>query len=134
MHAMPSDAGKSTVAAAILDEVGVGFPLIDYVGTPGQRRQLSHSPRHGYLVTAEIGHGGWYGYLAGHQVRDFLAVAAHGYAVATTLHAESANDAIDVLLRHGVTIRYAASLENFVHVEALGDSEREHAASLPTNL
>ncbi len=98
VYALPRNAGKTTLARAILAEVPASVERHDFLGTQEETASLSvQSEGLGYLVVAEIGHRGRPGYLAGDEVVRLFGLVRQGYALASSLHADSVDQVFDVL-------------------------------------
>ena len=89
--AVPGGAGKTTVMAALLAFLPPGVEII----TVDSERALADAApanergtRRCYLAH-EIGAGGWYGYIWGRAVRDYLNLARRGHMIGTGLHADA---------------------------------------------
>jgi len=85
--AMPGNAGKTTVLAALLSCLPPDVRIV----TLADGRHLMHRPRIGrtcYLVH-EIGHGPFYSYLWGRDVGRFLAMRDGSGIVASCMHADT---------------------------------------------
>jgi type IV secretory pathway ATPase VirB11/archaellum biosynthesis ATPase len=119
VYSLPRGAGKSTLVEAILAHRRL--PRYDFLGTQEEVRTLSAGPERGYLVVAEMGHRGRPGYLAGEEVERAFRLAREGFSLATSLHADDLDGALDVLARHGITASAAAAVHYFVKVQPLGD-------------
>jgi len=121
VYALPRNAGKSTLTNAILAEAPADVPRTDFFGTEDERAALSAASTRGYLVVGEIGHRGRPGYLADEEVPRVFALVADGYALASSLHADSPDEVFEVLARNGVDPQTAASVTYLAKVRALGD-------------
>ncbi len=123
VYARPRNAGKSTLTQAILAAASPDIPRRDFLGTEREVEALSAEPRRGYLVVAEIGHRGRPGYLAGEEVARVFRLVAQGWAVASSLHADSVDEVFAVLSQNGVEPAAAASVRYLAKVRALGDPD-----------
>jgi len=121
VYAPPRNAGKSTLVQAIVAEAPASVPRRDFLGTNHEVDALSAEPQRGYLLVAEIGHRGRPGYLAGEEVARVFALVAKGWALASSLHADSVDEVFDVLQRNGVDPASAASVRYLAKVRPLGD-------------
>ena len=124
VYSLPRNAGKSTVTEAILAEAPAGTVRHEFLGTEEERDALlrADGPPTGYLVVAEMGHRGRPGYLAEEEIVRAFELVAHGYPLATSLHADTVDELVDVLGRNGVPASdLAAGVRYLVKVQPLGD-------------
>jgi hypothetical protein len=122
VYSLPRNAGKSTVTTAILAEAPAGLARHDFLGTVEERDALLDRRADGYLVVAEMGHRGRPGYLAAEEIERAFDVVAHGYPLATSLHADDVAQLFDVLARNGIPPATAAgAVRHLVKVQPLGD-------------
>ena len=122
VYSRPRNAGKSTVTEAVLAEAPAGTSRHDFLGTEEERGALLGQPPSGYLVVAEMGHRGRPGYLAEEEIVRAFDLAEHGYALATSLHADTVDELAEVLVGNGVpTATIAANVRHLVKVQPLGD-------------
>ena len=123
VYALPRNAGKSTVADAIVAEAPQSLPRLDFYGTADEAAVLSAAPTRAYLQVGEIGHRGRPGYLADDEVvRLFEVLSAGSYSLASSVHADTVDGVFDVLRRNGVSTSVAApAVSHVVKVRALGD-------------
>jgi type IV secretory pathway ATPase VirB11/archaellum biosynthesis ATPase len=123
VYAGPRNAGKSTLVEAILAEAPAELPRQEFFGTEAEVQSLSAAPAGGYLTVAEIGHRGRPGYLAGEEVPRVFGLLRNGYALASSLHAESVDGVYDVLRANGIAATTVTeTVEYLIKVRALGDS------------
>lgn len=122
VYSLPRSAGKSTLVEAILAEAA-GHPRTEFLGTEEEVGRLSVLPNKGYLVVAEMGHRGRPGYLAQEEVVRAFRLARDGFSLATSLHADTLEGALDVLARNGVTGSEVAAVRYWVKVQPLGDPQ-----------
>lgn len=121
--AIPGWAGKSTTAAAIVQCAPDGTPLHAITGDPRQLQALATQPQGGYLLVGELSTHGMPGYLWGAAARRLFVTLRSGYALATTQHAPSAEDAIRALCQDaGVPDADVAQVSHvvYIHVSAQG--------------
>jgi hypothetical protein len=123
VHALPRNAGKSTLTDAILAEAPNTQLRQDFYGTQEEFTTLSTAGTRGQLVVGEIGHRGRRGYLAGEEVVRLFDLVADGYSVASSLHADSVDEVFDVLRSNGVAESGAALVPYLVKIRVLGDPE-----------
>jgi type IV secretory pathway ATPase VirB11/archaellum biosynthesis ATPase len=126
VHALPRNAGKSTVVEAILAETPPGVARTAFLGTEDELASLLASPTRGYLFVAEIGHHGMPGYLAGDEVPRVFELVAAGYSLASSLHADSVDEVCDVLGANGVPRAVAAGIPYLVKVRQLRNPADTH--------
>ncbi len=58
VYARPRNAGKTTLARAIVAAAPTSLPRLDFLGTQQEVDALSTEPARGYVQVAEIGHRG----------------------------------------------------------------------------
>lgn len=121
VYSLPRNAGKSTVTEAVLAAAPPGTARHDFLGTEAERDELRSGPPSGYLVVAEMGHRGRPGYLAGEEITRAFEVVEHGYPLATSLHADTVDQLVEVLTTNGVTPEQIAAVRYLVKVQPLGD-------------
>ena len=121
VFSLPRNAGKSTVTDAILASAPDGTPRHDFLGTEAERDALLETPAAGYLVVAEMGHRGRPGYLAEEEVPRVFELVDHGYALASSLHADTDEQLYEVLAKNGVSASAARNVRYLVKVQPLGD-------------
>jgi hypothetical protein len=121
VYSLPRNAGKSTLAEAILAEAPPDLGRHDFLGTEAEAAELVSRPAGGYVVVAEIGHRGRPGYLADEEVVRAFEVARHGYALASSLHADTVEQVYEVLARNGVSGGAASLVRYLIKVQPQGD-------------
>jgi hypothetical protein len=121
VYALPRNAGKTTLATAILAEAPSNVQQRQFLGTTQEVAALSTEPNPGYLIVNEIGHRGRPGYLAGHEVVRVFELVAKGWALASSLHADTVDEVFDVLGRNGVDPASARQVPYLIKVSPLGD-------------
>ena len=122
VYSLPRNAGKSTVTEAILAEAPTSMARNEFLGMEEEAASLTGRPPDGWLVVAEMGHRGRPGYLAEDEIVRAFAVAAHGYALASSLHADTVDQVYEVFARNGVDAATVAGAVRFlVKVQPLGD-------------
>ena len=126
VHALPRQAGKTTVVQAILAEVPPNVARHEFYGTKQEIANLSAAPMPGYLVVAEIGHRGRPGYLAGDEVPPVFDLLSSGYSLASSLHADTVEQVFDVLAANGVPPAVAASVPYLIKVGMLKNDAGTH--------
>ncbi len=122
VFAVPRQAGKSTLIAAILECAPPGTPL-HMLTSPAAFTvaELAGSP--GYLVIPEVApYAVAPGYLWGEPVRRAFALLEQGLSLATALHAPDLRSAIEVLARgNGVSFEALLRLEFAIEIRVLGN-------------
>ena len=122
VHALPRSAGKTTVTNAILAEAPADLARHEFLGTEEEATALAAQTADGYLVVAEMGHRGRPGYLAGEEIVRAFQLAAHGYALASSLHADTVDEVVALYANNGVDATTLASAVRYlVHVRVHGD-------------
>ena len=121
VFSLPRNAGKSTVTEAILAEAPAGTPRPDFLGTQAERDDLLARSPAGYVVVAEMGHRGRPGYLAEEEIPRVFELVEHGYALASSLHADTDEQVYEVLAKNGVSPEAARGVRYLVKVQPLGD-------------
>jgi type IV secretory pathway ATPase VirB11/archaellum biosynthesis ATPase len=121
VHALPQNAGKSTLTDAILAEVPDTAPRHEFYGTEEEAAALAASPTRGYLLVAEMGHRGRPGYIANEEIVRVFDLVHGGYALASSLHADSVEEVFDVLRRNGVPTSAAVAIPYLIKVRVLGN-------------
>jgi type IV secretory pathway ATPase VirB11/archaellum biosynthesis ATPase len=121
IYARPRNAGKTTLATAILAEAPPSRPQREFLGTQQEVAVLSAESNRGYLVVAEIGHRGKRGYLAGEEVGHLFELVANGWSVASSLHADTAEEVFEVLGDNGIDLTAASQVRYLIKVNPLGD-------------
>lgn len=124
--ALPRLAGKSTVGRAMLDVARASGATIRELGEDGTDvGALARAARGGYLYVPEVSeYPVTAGYVWGAPVRRAFAAIAEGTALSTALHADSAEDALEVLRHNHVPDEDLAGLALIVHLRSLGDWRR----------
>jgi len=97
--AVPGGAGKSTLLADLLGMLRPGERIVTTPDAGAVGDALADEDRSGrcYLCH-EIGSGMWYGYLWGHTVADFFALAQRGGRIAACLHADDPDQMREILV------------------------------------
>jgi hypothetical protein len=123
VHALPRNAGKTTVTEAILAEAPSTSVRHDFLGSEAETEALLARPSGGeYLAVAEMGHRGRPGYLAGEEIVRAFDLAAHGYTLVSSLHADTVEQVVETFRSNGVdAATIAANVRYLVQVRVLGD-------------
>ncbi len=121
--ALPRLAGKSTVGRAMLDVARrTGAPIRELGEDGTDVAALAVEARGGYLYVPEVSESPVTdGYVWGAPVRTAFAEIAGGTALSTAVHADSPEDALDVLRESEVPETDLARLSVIVHLRSFGD-------------
>src|SRR4051812_17272011 len=116
--AVPQNAGKTTVASAVLalrpPEVELNFVL----GRSDELETLARDARGGYIVVGEFSHAPMPSYIWGDAVRQVFSTLHAGYSLQTSLHAPGVEAAVDVVTRqNGVPDADAGALKLIAYIE-----------------
>ncbi len=119
--AKPRKAGKSAVSDAVLHFAPSGTPIHRLSGEIGEMERLARSPDGGYLVVGEISPQRPERYIWGEAVTVLFKTLNTGFALNTTLHALSVEEAFDQICRqNGVSDDDAGRIEYMAYVERFG--------------
>jgi type IV secretory pathway ATPase VirB11/archaellum biosynthesis ATPase len=121
VYSLPRNAGKSTLTEAILAGAPSDLARHDFEGTPAETAALLSRPADGYVVVAEIGHRGRPGYLADEEVVRTFELVNHGYALASSLHADTVEQVYAVLADNGVTASAVSGVRYLIKIQPLDD-------------
>ena len=126
--AIPRLAGKSTVMAAILEQVPEETSVRVLERHPDDVNALAAEPARGYLVVPEIApYPAAPGYIWGEDVRRVFALLDRGYSLATALHAPGLDEAFaEICDQNEVPDTHAAHLRLVVYIRSLGPWQRPH--------
>lgn len=116
----PNMAGKSTFLNALLDFLRPEVRQIHLDGEAENFRFLERAvPANTYMVASEIN---WYGfYLWGREVRRAFELVSHGYALGTTMHARTAEEAVGILhYELGLPLSLIVNLNAVITLRILG--------------
>jgi len=124
--ALPRLAGKSTVGKAMLAIARAKKMPIRELGEDGiDVDALAAEARGGYLYVPEVSrYPVTEGYVWGAPVRKAFAAIKDGTALSTALHADSAEDALQILRANRIPPHDLAALDLIVHIRSLGDDWR----------
>jgi type IV secretory pathway ATPase VirB11/archaellum biosynthesis ATPase len=116
--AVPQNAGKTTVASAVLalrpPEVDLHFVL----GHSEELQTLARDARGGYIVVGEFSHAPMPSYIWGDAVRNVFSTLAAGYSLQTSLHAPGVEAAVDVITtQNRVPDADASALDLIAYIE-----------------
>jgi hypothetical protein len=117
--AVPRNAGKTTVASAVLALRKPDVPLNFALGQPAELEKLRREQRGGYLVIGEFSPWPMPSYIWGEAARQVFQTVRHGYSLQTSLHAPGVGPAIGEITREiGVSDEDAGHLRLVVYIEA----------------
>ena len=126
--AVPRNAGKTTVASAMLALRRPETPLHFVLGERRELKSLREQRAGGYVVVGEFSPWGMPSYIWGEQVRQVFATLRHGYSLQTSLHAPGVEPALRVITgENGVSDADASHLKLVVYVEVAGARMRRVA-------
>lgn len=121
--ALPRLAGKSATSMAALGLRRPHVPLHIVAGEPQLMDHLKQAKLGGYLVVAEFSRAPMYGYIWGDAVRRVFDTLPHGYALQTSLHADSVEEGLQVVTRGiGISDEQASSFKLVVYIRRFGDA------------
>ena len=116
--ALPRNAGKTTVASAVLALRRPGVDLHYAYGEREELEALRQERRGGYVVIGEFSPWQMPSYIWGDAVRDVFATLDSGYSLQSSLHAPDVQSTLDVVTRQiGVPDDDASHLRLVVHVD-----------------
>jgi hypothetical protein len=122
--AVPQNAGKTTVASAVLalrpPEVELNFVL----GKQDELEALASEARGGYIVVGEFSHAPMPSYIWGEPVRQVFSTLRAGYSLQTSLHAPGVEAAVDVITtQNGVPDADASALNLIAYIEVFRNGD-----------
>ena len=116
--AVPQNAGKTTVASAVLALRPPETPLHFVVGETSELQRLAGERAGGYIVVGEFSRAPMPSYIWGPAVREVFATVGHGYSLQTSLHAPGIHPAIRVITQENrVSDADASALKLVVYIE-----------------
>ena len=119
--AVPRNAGKTTVASAILALRRPDVELHFALGETAELERLRQERRGGYLVIGEFSPWPMPSYIWGDSVRKVFETVRDGYSLQTSLHAPGVAPAIDVITREiGISDEDASHIRLVVYIEVVG--------------
>ncbi len=119
--AVPRLAGKSTTAQAVLALRRPDVPLHEVLGDAAELERLRRERLGGYIVVGEFSRAPMPGYIWGEPVRQVFETLDAGYALQTSLHAPSAEAAIEQITAGcGVDDERAGAVKLVVYIEMFG--------------
>ncbi len=116
----PGGVGKTTLMGALVALLAPGTEIVTIEGPDALERLPAPSPESPKcLMVHEIGGGHWYGYLWGPVVgRYFDAARAPGRSLASNLHAETYEEAVDQLVGLDVSADALGAIDLVVFMAA----------------
>ncbi len=116
--AVPQNAGKTTVASAVLALRPPSIDLHFVYGESDELNELAEARRGGYVVVGEFSPYGMPSYIWGESVRQVFQTLRHGYSLQTSLHAPGVEPAMRVITgENKVGDQDAGAIKLVVYVE-----------------
>ena len=126
--AVPRNAGKTTVASAMLALRNPETPLHFLYGEPHEMARLQEQRAGGYVVIGELSPWSMPSYIWGEPVRRVFQTLRHGYSLQTSLHAPGVGPALRVVTQeNGVSDEDASHLKLVVYIEVVAPGVRRVA-------
>lgn len=120
--ALPRLAGKSTTSMAALGLRRPHVALHEVAGEPRLMDRLKEQKLGGYLVVAEFSRAPMYGYIWGDAVQRVFDTLPHGYALQTSLHADSVDEGMQVVTKGiGISDEQASAFRLVIYIRRFGD-------------
>jgi hypothetical protein len=120
--ALPRLAGKSTTSNAALALRQPDVAVTEVAGEMEVMDRLKEERRGGYLVVAEFSRAPMYGYIWGAPVQRVFDTLPFGYALQTSLHADSVDEGIQVVTRGiGISDEQASTFKLVLYIQRFGD-------------
>jgi len=120
--ALPRLAGKTTTSHAILDLRRPEVPVHDVAGEPQVMERLQQAQLGGYITVAEFSRAPMYGYIWGNEVRRVFDTLPYGYALQTSLHADSVDEGIGVVTQGiGIPDDQVSAFKLVLYIKRFGD-------------
>jgi hypothetical protein len=121
--ALPRLAGKSTTSYAALALRRPEVALTEVAGEARLMEQLKQERRGGYLLVAEFSRAPMYGYIWGDAVQRVFDTLPYGYALQTSLHADSVDEGMQVVTREiGISDEQASAFKLVLYIRRFGDA------------
>ena len=118
--AVPRNAGKTTVASAMLALRRPETPLHFALGESHEMERLRRQRAGGYVVIGEFSPWSMPSYIWGESVRRVFETLRYGYSLQTSLHAPGVEPALRVITEeNGVSDADAGHLKLIVYVEVV---------------
>ncbi|HEX5370268.1 MAG TPA: hypothetical protein VFY10_12710 [Dehalococcoidia bacterium] len=115
--ALPRNAGKTTVASAILAVRPPAVPLHYAYGESAELAELRRERQGGYLVIGEFSPWAMPSYIWGDSVRAVFETLNQGYSLQSSLHAPDVDSALRVIIEENrVADAEASHLKLVVHI------------------
>jgi hypothetical protein len=119
--ALPRFAGKSTTSEALLAMRPPDMSIHHVAGEPAAMARLVEARLGGYLVVSEFSDAPVPGYIWGEPVRRVFNALDAGYSLQASLHAPSAEAAIEeITIGNGVSAEQASRIGLVVYIERFG--------------
>jgi hypothetical protein len=119
--ALPRLAGKTTTANAILALRPPGMPVHEVAGERDEMDRLQRERLGGYITVAEFSRAPMYGYIWGEPVQRVFDTLPYGYALQTSLHAQTVDEAMQVVTRgNGISDDQASAIKLVMYIERFG--------------
>lgn len=126
--AMPREAGKTTVASAMLGLRDPETPLHFAHGDAAEMSRLAQERAGGYVVIGEFSPWSMPSYIWGEPVRRVFETLRHGYSLQTSLHATGVEPALRAITEENrVPDEQAAHLKLVVYIEVVRPGVRRVA-------
>lgn len=118
--AVPRNAGKTTVASAMLALRKPETPLHFALGERAEMEQLRREQAGGYVVIGEFSPWSMPSYIWGDSVWEVFQTLRHGYSLQTSLHAPGVEPAMRVITQEiGISDDDASRLRLIAYVEVV---------------
>jgi hypothetical protein len=119
--AVPQNAGKTTVASAVLALRPPKVDLHFVLGEAAELQELAEKRAGGYVVVGEFSRAPMPSYIWGSAVRGVFATLRSGYSLQTSLHAPGVGPALQVITsENGVSDEDASALKLIAYIEVFG--------------
>jgi len=127
----PGGVGKTTLMGALLGFLAPGTEIVTIEGPRTLERLPAPSPEAPKcLMVHEIGSGHWYGYLWGPAVGRYVdAARAPGRSLASNLHAETYEEAVEQLAGLDVSAEGLGAIDVVAFMAARGSKRRVTAVT-----
>jgi hypothetical protein len=123
--AVPRNAGKTTVASAMLALRKPEVPLHFALGEREEMERLRQQRLGGYVVIGEFSPWRMPSYIWGASVHQVFETLKHGYSLQTSLHAPGVEAAVSVITGEiGVTDEDASRIKLVVYIEVVDGGVR----------
>ncbi|MCH7983222.1 MAG: hypothetical protein IIC28_04560 [Chloroflexi bacterium] len=123
----PRNAGKSTVLFAMLDHVPGGTLVHALNGEIDEIREFANSPDGGYLEVGEISPERPSRYIWGEPVHALFKTLKAGFSLATTMHADGADDIFrQICADNEIADSDASVIQYVVHIKRFGEDDSSY--------